>query len=1611
MARNSISSGSWPDDALSTRSSLSSTSSDPISSPTTTPIIDQHQERIPWILSHVLECNLSSDLPLRIMFSFNAGHRVPTLKEAYKWWQYEPKGTAIINFLSSLEESKSKKKEKFGTTTSTAKNDKDEAESSSPEKKDHAAKDPFMDPLNKSLLDIDFASEFPNEKRASRGLPPEFIRKWCLDKVFTKAEELVDFSQALTGIDYLQDLECRRREALREVALRLKIDKNNWRKVLRADPDARKWVEDIQAQETMIESFYATCFVDLRIWTMLYELKTQPFYKPNVLAMLNTLYPPCIQELPNDLIDRDKLRKHRAKFYNFIIEVEREGTGALHDFEILLKNPECKHNWVDTRENLKDYIELACKMIEQSNAVYDIMFFKKSAGIAYRIQSAHSRSTTASSSTSTRTERQGSQNEQPAVEEYFPPGLEKPPARLHAKSITDKAQSQENSSYAAVLSSPSESRSSSRLDGESQSRKRLASPKRHHEYSQEYHTIPMNAPRKLRSVVTTPAIYQKQTFPSERPSDGDRKASVLHQHTRPRANTPFTEQNSEAAQHQSFQSWVPLKDQQQMSPFRQTSYPDPWSRGPPNPKYQLRPKNLSEDEKLLQAMRQSEAPIKRRASFPNGDLSSSSRARASSVNSTKFKSCRMHQDSDATSFNTLRAGSTPYVSQQSSLTTDSPRTHIEKVLKNHSDAIQAYQALDLRELPGYPSILKTIAPDSTPNPQLRTQKSYNSSGDLRGRAMSGFTSIPGSPLSSQQGTPVEGASRKLQLRKTPLRDSATDTPMINPSSATSDSRFTPSQTTPTMTTPRIKLRKMPLYDPATKEMQTPSPSLSNPRSPLPLRQESPITPTPGILLRKTALQNSSIEVQTRNASLSLSRSPLPSPLNSTTPSPRTDVRQKSNKLTKQKPPNELQCDSTPGSVNKNMNPTTGGHLVDTPMRKPILPELSPNANFSFLNSPYEPPEEIQPRLRKKSSMATIFRRKSCESLKSVRFEEPGTSHDNASPKTPRKSSESSKSVKYNGATSINNALGISIPGAQSKTVMSQVSAADSFTDFPPPPPPRPALKKQKSLGLFLRRDSEPVNDSVNLPPRPLLKKQKSLGLFPRKDGGKEKDRATPSAPTSKSQDMGSIFDGSQHACTAYYAHTVTVCREPYKFPIPPTRTPIPQDSVPKPYKSPATPMKTPIIHDSILKPRPVVRINAANRPAAISNASPISPDNKVFGFIPPPLTKQTSFGGWETDLDIALEHERRLKSQHAKAQAQNTSMRHRASPGLSIDTMASNDLNSLRKTTSKLSKTASFADDSPTLPSSTPSLPASTPGSTKLGSFFMNAGANISAIFVGKSASNTPDPNKSPKVPVPSLSKKDGKERSAKNSEAKVTGRRDRSGSKYHIPFFSSSSFLIPLKTSANASLLPHSPRLHHPQHQPLAHFQIPSRVQKFPSTQKLPRAQTQNGDAQKARSARSSPVESYSKYYEALHATVLAGGFAEGGASGGHCLVRWGEAVCERVGGAVQEEGVFEGVFVGERLGRGKWRGGNWMGGRDTRRRVFEEFVSVGGRRVERVVQKVDWRREGWFEVPRARVQRVERGERGEREVEAEVQPKMEEEKKKKKKYVMISTAKYDKY
>ena len=112
---------------------------------------------------------------------------------------------------------------------------------------------------------------------------------------------------------------------------------------------------------------------------MISELQCTTFYKPNLLAMLNTLFPPCVKELPNDRIDKSVLHKHRAHIFQYILAVEKHGSSVLEHFTENLLKEGTGHSWPETRKNLVLYFDRADHMIHASTAVHGIQFFRKRA--------------------------------------------------------------------------------------------------------------------------------------------------------------------------------------------------------------------------------------------------------------------------------------------------------------------------------------------------------------------------------------------------------------------------------------------------------------------------------------------------------------------------------------------------------------------------------------------------------------------------------------------------------------------------------------------------------------------------------------------------------------------------------------------------------------------------------------------------------------------------------------------------------------------------------------------------------------------------------------------------------------------------------------------------------------------------------------------------------------------------------------------------------------------------------------------------------------------------------------------------------------------------------
>lgn len=138
-------------------------------------------------------------------------------------------------------------------------------------------RDRFMDAGNERLLDIDFANETANQgglddsqdtdhRSRLQGVPIEFIKSLCLERAFPPNHEDAEFNLALQALDYLQDLEYTRRNALQEAANNLGITKYNWRDVLAGNPSALAWVNNARQWNGGLEICYAELYVGLRIW-------------------------------------------------------------------------------------------------------------------------------------------------------------------------------------------------------------------------------------------------------------------------------------------------------------------------------------------------------------------------------------------------------------------------------------------------------------------------------------------------------------------------------------------------------------------------------------------------------------------------------------------------------------------------------------------------------------------------------------------------------------------------------------------------------------------------------------------------------------------------------------------------------------------------------------------------------------------------------------------------------------------------------------------------------------------------------------------------------------------------------------------------------------------------------------------------------------------------------------------------------------------------------------------------------------------------------------------------------------------------------------------------
>jgi len=131
----------------------------------------------------------------------------------------------------------------------------------------------WQDPSATHVFNEHLMAQMSNLPSQPTSLPPSFITSF-LGKCFPAELVCVDFPQALTGLDYLKDLESRRSREVGYAMGRLDIDRSN----LGSDadlhsryPGVAQWIKSIEEKEQRIESLYTQLYVGLRRWVSQFD--------------------------------------------------------------------------------------------------------------------------------------------------------------------------------------------------------------------------------------------------------------------------------------------------------------------------------------------------------------------------------------------------------------------------------------------------------------------------------------------------------------------------------------------------------------------------------------------------------------------------------------------------------------------------------------------------------------------------------------------------------------------------------------------------------------------------------------------------------------------------------------------------------------------------------------------------------------------------------------------------------------------------------------------------------------------------------------------------------------------------------------------------------------------------------------------------------------------------------------------------------------------------------------------------------------------------------------------------------------------------------------------
>ncbi|KAL6710547.1 hypothetical protein ACN47E_008595 [Coniothyrium glycines] len=204
-------------------------------------------------------------------------------------------------------------------------------------------------------------------------LPPAFINNFVL-KVLQPELKKCDWIQALTALDYLKDLETRRRKETLAAFERLHIHQDTWDTdmayMAEKFPGIALWINNIEGKNKKAQQYYGSIWLGVRRWILINELSDDRFNKLNCLSMLNTLLPPVHEKtkLPSSFLSLQLLREERQIFFELINRVQKHGSDVVQPLIEKDKGPQDVTAWPTIYTVLEKYLRVAIHMIEDCQA-------------------------------------------------------------------------------------------------------------------------------------------------------------------------------------------------------------------------------------------------------------------------------------------------------------------------------------------------------------------------------------------------------------------------------------------------------------------------------------------------------------------------------------------------------------------------------------------------------------------------------------------------------------------------------------------------------------------------------------------------------------------------------------------------------------------------------------------------------------------------------------------------------------------------------------------------------------------------------------------------------------------------------------------------------------------------------------------------------------------------------------------------------------------------------------------------------------------------------------------------------------------------------------------